>query len=129
MISRKGNQMADRTMNYKRYPTDEKARSTFTNDEFAEALADYIKSKPVQIIFQFNSYNGVVLQPNSLIALANLCSTLPNCKMASDLNIVRGKTETEIESDVLGVRKADMFYHSNSPHYMGDDYVYGNDSK
>src|SRR6266568_2948753 len=119
MISRKGNQMADRTMNYKRYQTDEKARSTFTNDEFAEALADYIKSKPVQIIFQFNSYNGVVLQPNSLIALANLCSTLPNCKMASDLNIVRGKTETEIESDVLGVRKADMFYHSNSPHYMG----------
>jgi hypothetical protein len=109
---------------YKNYPSDDKARETFTDDEFAKELEKAINSEPVVTVFQFHSYEShVELTPNTFRALADLTDSIPGCRLTASLDIVRGKTMHEIERQVLSARKTDMFYHEDSPYYMGDEAV------
>jgi hypothetical protein len=109
---------------YKNYPSDEMARETFTDDEFANALEKAINSEPTVIVFQFHSYESrVELTPSTLRALADLTESISGCRLTHSLDIERGKTMQEIEKQVLSARKSDMFYHEDSPYYMGDEAV------
>ena len=110
--------------NYKNYPSDEMARATFTNAEFESAISELRNANPTVGVFRFESYGSdVTVTPNTLRGLADMVESLPGCHLTNSLDIVRGKTDKEIERDILSSRKADMFYHPNSDYYLGDEYV------